>query len=114
MNMASDRSKVAGLFDLFNRAYRGGTSATIQAQTEGSGMVNSRTIAEHVYNSKNSTGQTEWAGTAVYAATLLTNGGNLQETRSMSAEKTTSSQRLISYHADGSNSMQTEERVVAA
>ncbi len=113
MNMASDRSKVAGLFDLFSRVYRGDTSATIQAQTQGTGMVNSRTVAEHVYDSRNSTGQTEWAGTAVYAATLLTNGGTLAETRSLSADKTTSSQRLVSYHANGSNAMQTEERVVA-
>ena len=111
--MASDRSKVAGLFDLFSRVYRGDTSATIQAQTQGTGMVNSRTIAEHVYDSRNSTGQTEWAGTAVYAATLLTNGGTLAETRSLSADKTTSSQRLVSYHANGSNAMETEERVVA-
>lgn len=113
MNMASDRSKVSGLFDLFNRVYHGGTSATIQAQTGGSGMVNSRTIAEHTYDSRNTTGQTEWTGTAVYASTLLTNGGNLEETRSITADKTTSSQRLISYNANGSTSMQTDERMVA-
>ncbi|HWQ64155.1 MAG TPA: hypothetical protein VN429_07030 [Methanospirillum sp.] len=113
MNMASDRSKVSGLFDLFNRVYHGGTSATIQEQTGGSGMVNSRTIAEHTYNSRNITGQTEWTGTAVYASTLLTNGGNFEETRALTADKTTDSQRLVSYHANGSTSMQTEERVVA-
>lgn len=113
MNMASDRSKVAGLFDLFNRVYHAGTSATIQGQTASSGMVNSRTIAEHTYDSRNATGQAEWSGTAVYASTLLTNGGNFDETRTLTADKTDSTQRLVSYHANGSTSMQTEERFVA-
>lgn len=113
MNRATDRTMVSGLFDLFTRAYHGGNGATIQAQTQGTGMVTSKTVAEHEYEEKNSTGQVQWTGTTVYAADLLTNGGTLDETRSLQTDKTTSSQRVVNYHANGSNSMQTQELVVA-
>ncbi|MDD1728940.1 MAG: hypothetical protein LUQ50_07705 [Methanospirillum sp.] len=112
MNLVSDRSKIAGLFDLFNRVYHAGEEATIQAETQGSGMVTAKTIAEHNYAPKNTTGQVEWTGSTVYASTLLTNGGDLDETRTLAADNDLTSQRVVNYHANGSNSMQSEERLV--
>lgn len=114
MNRATDRSMVTGLFDLFNRVYRGGDGATIQAQTEGSGMVGSKTVAEHSFSQVNATEKSPgWSGSTVYAADILTNGGDLDETRSLTADSKTTSQRVVTYHANGSTSMQTQERLVA-
>ncbi|MFH0967154.1 MAG: hypothetical protein V1862_05685 [Methanobacteriota archaeon] len=115
MNRVTDRSKVSGIFDLFNRVYRGGKSTTIQAQTQTtSGMVSSKTTAEHTYAQRNGTDQPpEWSGSMVYAADSMTNGGSFDEIRTLSSEKTISSQRALSYLANGSTSMQTEERIVA-
>ena len=111
---ATDRSMVSGLFDLFTRAYHGGDGATIQAQTRASGMVSSKTIAEHTYGLENSTGiRPEWRGSTVYAADVMTNGGDLDETRRLISDETIRSQRVLTYQANGPQSMQSEERIVA-
>jgi PKD repeat protein len=113
-NRMSDRSMVSGLFDLFTRVYHAGAGAGIQAQTQGTGMVSSKTVAEHEYASYNRTGnQPEWTGTLVYTADILTNGGNLDETRKVTSDKTIESDRILTYGANGSHAIQTEERVVA-
>ncbi|PKL60942.1 MAG: hypothetical protein CVV33_00120, partial [Methanomicrobiales archaeon HGW-Methanomicrobiales-4] len=114
VNRAADRSMVSGLFDLFNRVYHGGNGARIQAQTQTSAMVSSKTVAEQTYTQINVSNQRpEWRGSAVYAADLMTNGGTLDETRTLSSENTITSQRVLTYLGNGSTSMQTEERIVA-
>jgi PKD repeat protein len=114
MNRVTDRTSTSSLFDLFNRVYRGGKDVSIQAQTEGTGMMSSKTVAEHTYDKVNATNQVPgWTGSTVYALDLMTNGGNVDETRTLTADTQTQSQRLITYHANGSTSMQTQERLVA-
>ena len=114
VNRVSGRSMVSGLFDLFTRVYHAGNEASIQEQTIASGMVGSKTVAEHSYEKvNNSVIRQGMTGTQVYADDVLTNGGNFSETRSLTAGDSTESKRVITYEANGSNAMQTEERVVA-
>jgi PKD repeat protein len=114
INRVMDRSMVSGLFDLFTRVYRGGDSANIQAQTQASGMVSSKTVVEHEYAQANGTSEDpEWRGNAVYYADIMTNGGTLDEKRTLSSGETIESRRMLTYLAHGSTSMQTEEKVVA-
>ena len=114
-NQVTDRTMVSGLFDLFNRVYQAENGATIQAQTQASGMVSSKTVTEHTYDQVNrTTSSAGWSGSSVYTADTLTNGGNIDETRAISADSGVSAQRVVSYQANGSESMQTEEKIVAA
>jgi hypothetical protein len=109
-----DRSQVSGLFDLFTRVYRGGDGAAIQAQTQGTGMISSKTTAESGYSTAIEDEKSpKWSGTTVYAADLLTNGGKIDETRILAVNEVTASTRVMTYDADGSQAMQSEERVVA-
>lgn len=108
-----DKTMVSGLFDLFTRIYRGSDHAEVRAQTRGTGMVSSRTETEYTKEHLSTNGSNDWAGSAVYAADLLSNGGDIEESRLISADTRTESERILTYHANGSNSMQTVERLVA-
>jgi hypothetical protein len=114
MARVSDRSMVSGLFDLFNRVYHATNGATIQAETRASGMVSSKTVAEHTYERVNSSRSSDgWSGSSVYAADILANGGSVDETRSLSTKSEVTSQRVVTYRANGSYAMQSEEGVTA-
>lgn len=115
ISRVTDRSMVSGLFDLFSRVYRGGAGAHIQAETRASGMVGSKTEAWQQVSSGNCTGAApRWSGSSVYGMDILTNGGDLDEVRSLDAESILESRRVLTYHANDSSAMQTEERVVGS
>jgi hypothetical protein len=112
-NTVTTRSRVSGLFDLYTRAYHAGNTVSVLEETKSQDMYSSKTVAEHTVNQNSVPGRREEkSGTTVYADDILTNGGNLSETRTLSSGDTTDSQRIVTYIANGSSAMQTEERVV--
>lgn len=108
-----DNTMVSGLFDLFTRVYHGSDHAEIKAQTRGTGMVSSRTDTEYTRERVSVNESDDWAGSAVYVADILTNGGDIEESRLVTADTRTSSERILTYHANGSNTMQSMERLIA-
>lgn len=108
-----ERSMVSGLFDLFTRVYHGSDHAEIKAQTRGTGMVSSRTDTEYIKERMPVNGSNDWTGSGVYVADILTNEGDIEESRLITADTRTSSERVLTYHANGSHTMQSMERLVA-
>ena len=109
----ADKTRVS-VFDLFTRKYQAGSGLSLNGETKSSGMVSSKTTSEHIYDQSSQTGvRKNITGSEVYVDDLLTNGGNVSEVRTLSVGENTESSRIITYDADGSHTMQTEERVVA-